>query len=624
MKLFVVISFVMLGLCASFPEVYAQDNPNSITFENQSGELALVKLIGPTGQNVEVPDGQSRTVNVAAGEYYTLIRYGNEPEKYKYAKGDPFTVTETETQYSAITITLHKVIGGKYHTQPITVEEFEEASDATQDVDIVRIDASTLKEFAKEKSDWDEEKRYFYVRFQKVTLSSAIESESSDDFPTLIFGDIVEAIETKEDKIKVRHLHSQKEGWLSRYFLSQNEKEINYLCEENLFPKYLLASEKGKETLSGLTDLKAKRDAEGKFEPDWEIKGFSFVVNKDMLENFRKNEMAKRCKTQLKANTLYVYDGENFLDIGTEVMPLPSATKQIDSQTQVEHMKWFMRFKEKSLYPSPKSSRPEKEEPSGDIFFGNEVELLDWDIDSYDIKVRSVASGQEGWISRCYLSPNKWEIDFLNHKQLIPTGGTIFDPEGSIFILTGTPFKIRNDGRLEVDQEARGCIALFDGNQKKQKEFCQTRNIPYHPSTFAFYISDGQNIIEVLPQILTLLKIIPLQQELANEGPLAKSVSLELDYQFVALLRDGKLTVEGVEDSAAAADITGLEPMTPDTTATCKGVRFTSLRARTGEGYVWTADNGTVITIRNDIDIKGKRLSKGSRFKKSGDWWYKE
>lgn len=124
-KHFVVILFLILGFDASPSSVYAQDNPNTITFDNKSGEPALVKLIGPTGQAVEVPNGDSRTVNTAAGEYYILTRYGSKPKGYKYAKGDPFTVVQTESEYSIITITLHPVIGGNYATHPISADEFE-------------------------------------------------------------------------------------------------------------------------------------------------------------------------------------------------------------------------------------------------------------------------------------------------------------------------------------------------------------------------------------------------------------------------------------------------------------------------------------------------------------------
>lgn len=125
LKLPVFILFVILGLDVNLTSVYAQDNSNTITFDNQSGEPAIVKLAGPTGQTITVPNGQSRTANVAAGEYYILVRYGSKPEAYRYAKGDPFTVTQTATQYSAISITLHKAVVGNQPIHPTSREEFE-------------------------------------------------------------------------------------------------------------------------------------------------------------------------------------------------------------------------------------------------------------------------------------------------------------------------------------------------------------------------------------------------------------------------------------------------------------------------------------------------------------------
>jgi hypothetical protein len=129
LKRFVVFILTALAIFTTLGNLFAQDNPNTITFENQSGELALVRLIGKTQQVIEVPNGRSRTVNVSAGEYYILIRYGNEPSKYAYSRGNPFTVTQTAERYSAITITLHTVIDGNYLTHPISEKEFNVASE---------------------------------------------------------------------------------------------------------------------------------------------------------------------------------------------------------------------------------------------------------------------------------------------------------------------------------------------------------------------------------------------------------------------------------------------------------------------------------------------------------------
>ena len=135
MPLLLTFLLFIIGLGLIPLSMYASDNPNTITFENRSGECTLVKLMGPTGQTVEVPHGESRTVNVAAGEYYLLVRYGSKPGTYAYTKGDAFTVTQTKTQYSVITITLHKVVGGNYPAHPISSEVFDNAPVVWQNVD---------------------------------------------------------------------------------------------------------------------------------------------------------------------------------------------------------------------------------------------------------------------------------------------------------------------------------------------------------------------------------------------------------------------------------------------------------------------------------------------------------
>jgi hypothetical protein len=106
--------------------VHAQVPSASVTFDNHTGEPALVKLIGASKRLAEVPDGQRRTVNVAGGQYYIVTRFGAISDRYTYEKGDPFQVTQTRTQYSIITITLHKVVNGNYATHPVSAEEFDQ------------------------------------------------------------------------------------------------------------------------------------------------------------------------------------------------------------------------------------------------------------------------------------------------------------------------------------------------------------------------------------------------------------------------------------------------------------------------------------------------------------------
>jgi hypothetical protein len=102
--------------------------PNTLTLDNRSGEDALVKVVGPTRAAVEVPTGSSRTLHVAAGGYVLLVRYGREAGQYTYTKGDPFAVRQTPTEYSVITITLHRVVNGNYGSVPIAAGEFDRGS----------------------------------------------------------------------------------------------------------------------------------------------------------------------------------------------------------------------------------------------------------------------------------------------------------------------------------------------------------------------------------------------------------------------------------------------------------------------------------------------------------------
>ena len=104
---------------------------SSVTFDNQSGAPALVKLVGPISTTVEVPDGAVRTVQALGGHYYILARYGTDDSNYHYSKGDHFDISETITAYShryqRVRITLHAVVNGNYHTSHSNKQEFDNA-----------------------------------------------------------------------------------------------------------------------------------------------------------------------------------------------------------------------------------------------------------------------------------------------------------------------------------------------------------------------------------------------------------------------------------------------------------------------------------------------------------------
>ena len=107
---------------ATLAPLLASERP-SITFQNRSGDDAVVRLAGPTSALVTVVDSTSRTVDIAGGTYRMYVRYGS-PGKYRYTKGKSFTVYEGSEGVDRITITLHKVVGGNYSTSPSSAAEF--------------------------------------------------------------------------------------------------------------------------------------------------------------------------------------------------------------------------------------------------------------------------------------------------------------------------------------------------------------------------------------------------------------------------------------------------------------------------------------------------------------------
>jgi superkiller protein 3 len=85
---------------------------STIAFDNRSGLGATVKLLGPSEDMVEVPSGQSATVKVGAGEYFVIARYDAGSSGYIYTISRPVTIKQTETQRSALKITLQQVPKG--------------------------------------------------------------------------------------------------------------------------------------------------------------------------------------------------------------------------------------------------------------------------------------------------------------------------------------------------------------------------------------------------------------------------------------------------------------------------------------------------------------------------------
>jgi len=119
---------VLLLVLAATTQPAQGQCPGSVMFDNQTGEFALVILVGPTSRSVTVPAGWTRTVRVAEGAYYILVRYGLSPKKYRYVRGEVFAVPATGSTSPPIQITLFRVApGGDCIARTITPEEFQSA-----------------------------------------------------------------------------------------------------------------------------------------------------------------------------------------------------------------------------------------------------------------------------------------------------------------------------------------------------------------------------------------------------------------------------------------------------------------------------------------------------------------
>ena len=96
-----------------------------INFDNQSGQQALVRMVGPTRAEVHVPNGGRNSIHRLAGGLYTIrVRYGG-PGNYRYTEGQSFQAVSASNGHSVITVTLHPVVNGNYRTHPVSAAEFD-------------------------------------------------------------------------------------------------------------------------------------------------------------------------------------------------------------------------------------------------------------------------------------------------------------------------------------------------------------------------------------------------------------------------------------------------------------------------------------------------------------------
>jgi LysM repeat protein len=99
---------------------------NMMTLVNNSGEEALVKIVGPKSGVVELTKETERTILLPAGTYKYYVRYSQGP-KASYARGTPFTLEAVSTGYIEASLTLISP-PGNYQPDPVLEEEFNKVS----------------------------------------------------------------------------------------------------------------------------------------------------------------------------------------------------------------------------------------------------------------------------------------------------------------------------------------------------------------------------------------------------------------------------------------------------------------------------------------------------------------
>ena len=105
--------------------------PNELALVNGTEFFALVRIKSKTDRTtvVEVPiePGCSATINLPSGDFFEVVRFGKEPDSYHYVKGEGFQLAASKSQFMKATLTLYRVPGGNYVTQPCSAEEFEDS-----------------------------------------------------------------------------------------------------------------------------------------------------------------------------------------------------------------------------------------------------------------------------------------------------------------------------------------------------------------------------------------------------------------------------------------------------------------------------------------------------------------
>jgi hypothetical protein len=219
---------------------------SKVTFDNQSGRPALVKLAGPTATSVSVENGKKESVSVAPGHYYIKIRYGT-PGAYSYSKGDEFDVKETATIASDITITLHKVVAGNYNSHPITESEFGADEHTDEQAPAGKVNTEALKKLLPE---------FGNIRYSETPPPNGIDGYADPALIGLSLSDKKKKLFDKLDAVGavgLLDLVAEMDTWDLRF-------EYNDFIIEKAVPVATVRKVLGKEWTTGHTEMKFQQD----------------------------------------------------------------------------------------------------------------------------------------------------------------------------------------------------------------------------------------------------------------------------------------------------------------------------------------------------------------------------
>lgn len=213
---------------------------NKITLENISSDSIFVKVIGNTYAIVKLNAGENNTINVKAGKYHILIRYGNHQNKYRYAIGATFIVNQNDATFSSINIKLNKkswievctsrkLTGSQVLNEVIRSEVYSSSTISRKEFDSV-IDSYEIKDNSLETLKWKA-----VIKYLVINETELLKEPNGEKVETLLFGAKLKILVDSGAWVKVQNIESGNIGWLYK-FLTTSMMVVEHLRKDKKIP----------------------------------------------------------------------------------------------------------------------------------------------------------------------------------------------------------------------------------------------------------------------------------------------------------------------------------------------------------------------------------------------------